>query len=113
MISMPPYPAPPENDRLRTFAVAVLTQAGALVETVAPDLIEVLAPAPVRDALALPEFARLGFGAAPPPGALCVGIESDWLDRFARLFDQHDLNLAIGTPAGRDPRRRRAVAGRR
>ncbi len=92
---MPPDAAPPENDRLRTFTGAVLTQAGALVEAVAPDLIEVLAPAPVRDALALPELARLGFSAAPPPGALRVGIESDWLDRFARLLDQRGRTLRL------------------
>ncbi len=90
---MPPDAAPPENDRLRTFVGAVLTQAGALVEAVAPDLIEVLAPEPVRDALALPELTQLGFGAAPPAGALRVGIESDWLDRFARLFDQRGRTL--------------------
>ncbi|WP_287786842.1 hypothetical protein [Acidiphilium sp.] len=92
---MPPDAALPENDRLRMFVGAVLTQAGALVETVAPDLIEVLAPAPVRDALALPELAQLGFGAAPPPGALRVGIESDWLDRFARLLDQRGRTLRL------------------
>ncbi len=90
---MPPDAAPPENDRLRTFVGAVLTQAGALVEAVAPDLIEVLAPEPVRDALALPELTQLSFGAAPPAGALRVGIESDWLDRFARLFDQRGRTL--------------------
>jgi hypothetical protein len=93
MISMPPDAALPENDRLRAFVGTVLTRAGALVETVAPDVVEVLAPAAVRDALALPELSRLGFGAAPPPGVRRVGIESDWLDRFDRLFEQRGRTL--------------------
>src|ERR1039458_8270126 len=33
-----------------------------------------------------PELVRLGFGAALPAGAMAVGFEGDWLDRFGALL---------------------------
>jgi hypothetical protein len=38
--------------------------------------------------LSVGEFARLGFGTTLPAGAQRVGMEGDWLDRFARLLGQ-------------------------
>jgi hypothetical protein len=46
----------------------------------------VLAPPPVQNALGIGELSRLGFGPTLPPSAQRVGIEGDWLDRFARLL---------------------------
>jgi hypothetical protein len=71
---------------MRGFAAALLRQTGALVDDIAPDGLEVLAPPPVQAALGLGEFARLGFGATLPPSAQRVGIDGDWLERFARLL---------------------------
>jgi hypothetical protein len=83
----PPEDSPPEVGRLQRFAGALLAEAGALVEPTAPGEIEVLAPLEVQRALGVADLSRLGFGATVTPGALRVGIESDWLDRFARLLD--------------------------
>ncbi|MGH7118283.1 MAG: hypothetical protein ACREFP_04730 [Acetobacteraceae bacterium] len=72
--------------RLQSFAASLLTERGALVEPVAPATLEVLAPPAIQEKLGLPEFCRLHFGPTAPPGALHVGLEADWLDRFARLL---------------------------
>ncbi len=72
--------------RMQSFAAALLRHAGALVEPVEPDGLEVLAPPAVQEALGVDELVRLGFGTALPPAARRVGIEGDWLDRFARLL---------------------------
>ncbi len=73
---------------LQAFASRLLEREGALVEAIDPEGIEVIAPEPVQRALGIPEFCRLGFGAAMPEGALRAGIETDWLDRFARLIGE-------------------------
>lgn len=115
---MPPDLDPPDEERLggmlagtapgdanpmQRFAAALLTQAGGLVEPVEPDGLEVLAPAPLQEALGVGELCRLGFGATLPAGAERVGIESDWLGRFDRLLG----------PRGRWTRRVLPAAGRR
>ena len=45
-----------------------------------------LAPEPLRAAMGWPELARLGFAGELPPGAMPVGLEGDWLDRFGALL---------------------------
>ena len=71
---------------MQGFVADLLRHEGALVEAIDPDGLEVLAPPPVQDALGLGELARLGFGGTLPPGAQRVGMEADWLDRFAQVL---------------------------
>jgi hypothetical protein len=70
-------------DRLQRFVADLLEYEGALVEAIAPDGLEVLAPPQLQQAMRLPESCRLGFGTVLPVGAQRVGIEADWLDRLA------------------------------
>jgi len=74
---------------MQGFVADLLRHEGALVEAIEPDGLEVLAPSPVQDALGLGELARLGFGGTLPPGAQRVGMEADWLDRFAQVLGPH------------------------
>jgi plasmid maintenance system killer protein len=74
--------------RMQCFVADLLAAEGALVEPIEPEGLEVLAPPPLQRALAVPELYRIGFGATLPPGAERVGIESDWLGRFARLLGE-------------------------
>ncbi len=71
---------------MQGFVTALLRHEGALVEAVEPEALEVLAPRPLQHALGLGELSRLGFGSTLPPGAQRVGLEGDWLDRFARVL---------------------------
>ena len=71
---------------MQGFVADLLRHEGALVEAIDPDGLEVLAPPPVQDALGLGELSRLGFGGTLPPGAQRVGMEADWLDRFAQVL---------------------------
>ena len=71
---------------LRDFVSDVLEIEGSAVEAVEPDGLEVLAPEPLRTAMGWPELVRLGFGAELPAGAMAVGFEGDWLDRFGALL---------------------------
>ena len=82
---MPPE-TPHEQGRMQGFVAALLRHEGALVEAIEPDGLEVLAPSNVQHALGIGELSRLGFGTTLPPGSQRVGIEGDWLDRFARLL---------------------------
>jgi hypothetical protein len=72
--------------RMQHFVGDLLRHAGALVEPITPEGLEILVPGHVQEALGLGEFARLGFGATLPHQARRVGIEGDWLDRFARVL---------------------------
>ena len=82
----------PQNDsrdgqgRMQGFVADLLRHEGALVEEVEPEGLDILAPAPVQGALGVGELTRFGFGTTLPPGGQRVGMESDWLDRFARLL---------------------------
>jgi hypothetical protein len=71
---------------MQGFVASLLRHQGALVESIEPDGLEVLAPAQVQAALGVAELSRLGFGATLPPSAQRVGIESDWLGRFSGLL---------------------------
>jgi len=74
---------------MQRFAAALLAEAGALVEPVEPDGLEVLADPPLQLALGVGELSRFGFGPILPEGAQRIGIESDWLTRFERLVGEH------------------------
>ena len=84
---------------------------GAAIEPVEPDGLEVLAPEPLRAVMGWPEFARLGFGATLPAGAIPIGLEGDWLDRFGALlgergrFAERQLVVADNVAAPSDPQR--------
>ena len=71
---------------MQGFVADLLRHEGALVEAVEPEGLEVLAPPPVQQALGLGELSRLGFGGTLPPGAQRVGLEGDWLGRFAQVL---------------------------
>jgi hypothetical protein len=79
-------PESAEPGRMQRFVAALLRHEAALVEPIEPEGLDVLAPPPVQQALGIGELARLGFGSTLPAGAQRVGIEGDWLDRFARLL---------------------------
>src|SRR5271166_4407895 len=86
MISMPPDGMHAPSGRLGDFTANLLRHQGALVETIEPDGLEVLATPEVQQALGVGELVRLGFGTSLPRAATRVGLEGDWLDRFARLL---------------------------
>ena len=71
---------------LRDFVADVLDSAGAAVDPIEPDGLEVLAPEPLRAAMGWTEISRLGFGATTPAGAVPIRLEGDWLDRFGALL---------------------------
>ena len=79
-------PEPQGQGRMQGFVADLLRHEGALVEAIEPEGLEVLAPPPVQQALRLGELSRLGFGGALPPGAQRMGLEGDWLDRFAQVL---------------------------
>jgi hypothetical protein len=82
---MPPDAAR-ELGRMQSFVASLLRHEGALVEPIEPEGLEVLAPPQVQNALGIGELSRLGFGLTLPSAAQRVGIEGDWLDRFASLL---------------------------
>ena len=104
------------SGRMQGFVAALLAQDGALVDAIEPEGLEVLAPPPVQQALAVPELCRLGFGATLPAGAQRVGIETEWLDRFdrllgdrgrwARLVLRPDVRAPVGPGTGAGARAR-------
>jgi hypothetical protein len=97
---------------LRDFVADLLDGEGAAIEPVEPDGLDVLAPEPLRAAMAWPELVRLGFGAQLPSGATPVGLEGDWLDRFGALlgdrgrFAERQLVLLAPIAPPSDPERR-------
>jgi len=96
---------------LRDFVADMLESEGAVIEPVEPDGLEVLAPEPLRATMRWPEYVRLGFGATLPAGAMPIGLEGDWLDRFGALLSEHgrfaerQLVVADNVPAPNDPER--------
>jgi hypothetical protein len=79
---------PLEEGRMHRFVAALLAEGGALVEPLEPDGLDVLAPPPLQQALGVGEFCRFGFGPTLPDGAQRMGIESDWLARFAGIVGE-------------------------
>ncbi len=72
---------------LRAFVSDLLEADGAAVDPIEPDGLDVLAPEPLQKTFGWPEnMVRLGFGATRPHGAVPIGLEGDWLDRFGALL---------------------------
>jgi hypothetical protein len=96
---------------LRDFIADLLERRGAAVEALEPDGLAVLAPPPVREAMGWPELARLGFGTECAPGALAVGLEGDWLDKFGALladegrWSERQVMPAVDVAPPSDPER--------
>lgn len=75
-------------NRLQAFAADLFEREGALVEAIDPEGLEVLAPPYLQQAIGIPDLCRFGFGPALPPGARRIGIEADWLARFAGVIGE-------------------------
>jgi len=71
---------------LLSFAEKMLKLEGALTERITSDVLEVMIPPVLQQALDLPELARLGFGAELPEHAQRVTLESGWLERLERIM---------------------------
>ena len=97
------------HNRMQDFVEALLRHQGALVEPIEPQGLDVIAPPEVQRALGVGELSRLGFGANLPPMAKRIGMEGDWLDRFAGLlgaqgrWTRRVLSVTAKTPG--DPER--------
>jgi hypothetical protein len=95
---------------LRDFVADLMERKGAIVEALGPDALAVLAPGPVRTQTGWPELAQLGFGTERPHGAIAIGLEGDWLDRFGALLEdkgrwsEREVQLAAAAAPG-DPER--------
>jgi hypothetical protein len=93
-----------EHNRMQDFVEALLVHEGALVEPIEPEGLEVVAPPDVQHALGVGELARLGFGATLPQMAKRVGMEGDWLNRFAALLgDQGRWSSRVLSVTARTP----------
>lgn len=95
---------------LRDFVAEVLEMEGAVVDPIEPDGLDVLAPPAVRAAMGgWPELARLGFAAELPAGAIPVGLDGDWFDRFGGLLGERgrwaERQLDLPLPPVGDPAR--------
>jgi hypothetical protein len=100
---MPPDIEPRINGRMQEFVATLLRHEGALVETIEPEGLEVLAPPGVQSVLGIGELARLGFGATLPPASQRVGIEGDWLNRCAGLLGQQGRRVRRVLPHAHKP----------
>ncbi|MGD0111841.1 MAG: hypothetical protein ABSD48_08235 [Armatimonadota bacterium] len=67
-------------NELQQFFAKLLEASGAAVEAIDPEGLEVLAPPPVRRALGLPEWARLGFSGELPDNAQRITLESPLME---------------------------------
>ena len=96
---------------LRDFVADLLERKGAAIEALGPDGLELLAPEPVRKAMGWPELAHLGFGTERTDGAIPIGLEGDWLDRFGALladegrWSEREVRPPAAVPAPSDPER--------
>jgi len=73
---------------LQEFVAELLERRGAAVEPTGPDMLDLLAPQPVRKAMGWPELAKLSFGVERSPGVIAIGLEGDWLERFGTLLGE-------------------------
>ena len=96
-------------NQLQRFFTKLLEASGAAVEAIDPEGLEVLAPPPVQQALGLPEWARLGFGAELLDNAQRITLESQMMERVSALLDEHGRHarrvLAPGSPPLDNPER--------
>jgi hypothetical protein len=94
---------------LRDFVAELLERKGAAIEVVDPDGLEVLASARLQKAMGWPELTRLGFGTERPHGAIAIGLDGDWLDRFGSLlgdegrWSEREVRPIAGILAPSDP----------
>jgi hypothetical protein len=79
---------PLEEGRMQRFVMSLLDKSEALVEPLELDGLDVVLPPPLQQALGVGEFCRFGFGPSLPVGAQRIGIETDWLSRFARVMGE-------------------------
>ena len=87
------------SNRFRNFAARLLEHEGALVEPIEPQGLEAMLPENLQRAIGAPEFLRLGFAAELPAGAERASLESDWLEKFGRLFDERGRRLKFAASA--------------
>ncbi len=80
------------STELRAFASTLLQREGALVEQLASNTLEVLAPPHLQRALGIGDFEQLSFGPNPPSGTQPVTLESDWLERLGQLLGSRGRN---------------------
>lgn len=73
---------------LREVVVDLLERRGAAVEAIGSHELAVLAPAEIRRTMGWPELARLAFGPERSGEAIAIGLEGDWLERFAALLGE-------------------------
>jgi len=80
---------------VRAVAAKVLSAAGAAVNPVEPNALEVVAPPRVQATLGVQEYQCLGFGADLPEGCTRVSIESGFLDSLASLLADRGRTLSL------------------
>jgi hypothetical protein len=85
-------------ERLQQLVADLLERRGALVEPLEPEGLAVMATPELQQALRLPDFCRLGFGASPPEGWQRVGIEGDWLARLGSLLGDRGRRRRLVLP---------------
>ncbi len=85
---------------LRDILTRTLAAQGALVEPIHPDGLEIFAPQHVQEALGLPEWSRVGFGAVLPEDAVRVSFESEWAQRLLRLLGERGKYVTLDLPLG-------------
>ncbi len=94
---------------LRDFVSALLQREGALVEQLAPNTLEVVAPPHMQRALRISDLEHLSFGSDPPSGTQPVTLESDWLERLGQLLSDRGRKarcvLRVPAPAPASPQR--------
>ena len=94
---------------LREVVVDLLERRGAAVEAIGSHELAVLAPAEILKTMGWPELARLAFGPERSPEAIAIGLEGDWLERFAALlgdegrWSEREVRLDNGARAPGDP----------
>ena len=94
---------------LREVVVDLLERRGAAVEAIGSHELAVLAPSEILKTMGWPELTRLAFGPERSPGAIAIGLEGDWLERFAALlgdegrWSEREVRLDNGTRAPGDP----------
>jgi hypothetical protein len=94
---------------LREVIAELLERRGAAVEAIGSEELAVLVPAEIQKSMGWPELARLAFGAERSHEAIAIGLEGDWLDRFATLlgdegrWSEREVRLASGVAAPGDP----------
>ena len=97
------------STQLRDFVSALLQREGALLEQLAPDALEVLAPPDMQRTLRIGDFEHLSFGPDPLSGTQPVTLESDWLERLGQLLGERGRKarcvLRVPSPAPASPQR--------